>query len=142
MVFSFKQKKNANKKTCQGFCTLFKCIFKDNISVIFLISDFIFNCAMSKRLMFWRSGIDAIDVGMDVSFRNKGRLCLNVPHRFLFSFLCYSLQMCFLPENKSNTSLSLSSKYNVWRRQNCVKCTVGLRCRSLPQDAWILTPLP
>jgi len=55
--------------------------------------------------MFWRNGIS---VGVPACFGSEAHLYLNVPSRFRFSVSVTVPQMCFLPENKSGTSLSVS----------------------------------
>ncbi len=71
--------------------------------------------------MFWRNGID---VGVCACFGSEGHLYLNVPDRFRFSVSVTVPQMCFLPENKSGTSLSVSFIDNTGRRKNRVKWSV------------------
>ncbi len=97
--------------------------------------------------MFWRNGID---VGVCACFGSEGHLYLNVPDRFRFSVSVTVPQMCFLPENKSGTSLSVSFIDNTGRRKNRVKLsvrpTVVLRwsvthSHNMP-DPWPLLHIP
>lgn len=97
-------------------------------------------------MVFWRNGIS---VGVCACFGSEGHLYLNVPGRFRFSVSVTVPQMCFLPENKSGTSLSVSFIDNTGRKISVkvsVRPTVVLRWSvthslSMP-DPWPLLHIP